>query len=68
MSAGTRSSGSTVRKSHSASGESWTGEDIVRHKLDSEVLSSRKWMTPIECITHFRKRTRSLIRVWAFGK
>ena len=38
MSAGTKSSGLMVRKSHIASGQSWTGVEIDRHILNSVQL------------------------------
>jgi hypothetical protein len=42
ISAGTRSSGRMVRKSHNASGQSWTGVEIGRHTLESGLLLASK--------------------------
>ena len=48
ISAETKSSGSTVRKSHNARGQSWTGVEIVRQILDGYWFSSNKGMPDFE--------------------
>jgi hypothetical protein len=42
ISAGTKFSGRTVRKSHNASGQSWTGVEIGRHTLESGLVLASK--------------------------